>query len=274
MQYRRYRPGPVVSAGERAVAPDGTRIAYDVQGPGGGEPLVLVAGQANARHWWSTVRPRFGGYRTVVLDHAGTGASDDAGDGGWSTRRFAGDVVAVLDAAGIGRAHVYGTSMGGRIAQWLAVDRPERVGALVLGCTTGGGPGVVPTDPEVLRRLVAADPAQTELRRLMVGPGWTGPLPVLGDPGMSGRARAGHRHASIRHDAWDALPGVTAPTLVLHGADDEFTPPENGRLLAGRIPGAELVVFDGARHAYFLEERATTEVLRFLAAHPLRTPAG
>ncbi|OLL77507.1 MULTISPECIES: alpha/beta fold hydrolase [unclassified Pseudonocardia] len=261
-----------VGPGERAVAPDGTRIGFDVREPDGsgpGEPLVLLAGQANSRAWWDTVRSSFGGYRTVVLDHAGTGTSDDAGDDGWSTRRFAGDVVAVLDAAGIGRAHVYGTSMGGRLAQWLAADHPGRVGALVLGCTTGGGAGAVPADPAVLERL--ADPATgaRELRRLMAGPDWTGPLPVLGDLRMSRRARAGHRRASAQHDAWDVLPGVTAPTLVLHGAGDEFTPQENGRRLAGRIPGAAFVAFDGARHAFFLEERATAEVQRFLAAHPL-----
>lgn len=261
-----------MSTGEHAVAPDGTRIGFDVGGPDGtgpGAPLVLLAGQANSRRWWSTVRTAFAGYRTVVLDHAGTGTSDDVADGDWSTRRFARDVVAVLDAAGIGRAHVYGTSMGGRIAQWLAADHPDRVGALVLGCTTAGGPGAVPADPAVLQRLADPATAGAELRRLMAGPEWTAPLPVLGDPDMSPRARAGHRRASARHDARDVLPGIAAPTLVLHGADDEFTPPENGRLLAGRIPGAEFVAFDGARHAFFLEERATAEVLRFLARHPL-----
>ncbi|MEJ8278009.1 alpha/beta fold hydrolase [Pseudonocardia spirodelae] len=254
----------------RAVAGDGTGIGFDVRGDG--EPLVLLAGQANSRHWWSTVRGDYAAYRTVVLDTAGTGTSDDAADHDWSTRRFARDVVAVLDEAGIARAHLYGTSMGGRVAQWVAADHPGRVGALVLGCTTAGGPGAVAPDPQVLRRL--ADPGENgvELRRLMAGPQVAGPLPVLGDDTMSPAARAGHRRASARHDAWAAVPAITAPTLVLHGADDELTPPANGRRLADRIPGAELVVLPGARHAYFLEPRATREVLRFLAAHPLPAP--
>lgn len=260
-------PGPT---GRWAVVPGGTRIGFDVTGDG--EPLLLLAGQANSRAWWGPVRPDLAGFRTVAVDHAGTGTSDDVADGEWTTRRFARDAVGVLGALGIGRAHVYGTSMGGRIAQWVAVDHPDRVGALILGCTSAGGPGTAPADRGILRTLAGApEPARRELVRLMVGADWMGPLPVLGDAAMTTRARAGHRRASARHDAWDALPGITAPTLVLHGDADEYTPVANGRLLAGRIPGAELVVLDGARHAYFLDrrDRASAEVRRFLAEHPL-----
>lgn len=261
--------------GRHAVSPDGARIGFDVDGAG--EPLVLLAGQANSRHWWDAVRPDLAASSTTIAtDHLGTGTSDTPERVEWSTRRFARDVVSVLDELGIGRAHVYGTSMGGRVAQWLAADHPDRVGALVLGATTGGGAGAVPAGPDVLRPL-SADPrtAREALTELMVSPSWRrahpGPLTVLGDDTMSERARREHRRASARHDAWDALPGITAPTLVLHGTEDAFTPPENGTLLAGRIPGARLHLVDGARHAYFLERRteASGAVLDFLAAHPL-----
>ena len=121
-----------------ATAPDGARIGFDVDGAG--EPLVLLAGQANSRRWWDPVRPDLAArFTTIAPDTLGTGTSDSPRDAEWSTRRFAGDVVAVLDELGVGRAHVYGTSMGGRVAQWLAIDHPDRVGGLVLGCTTGGG---------------------------------------------------------------------------------------------------------------------------------------
>jgi 3-oxoadipate enol-lactonase len=114
-------------------------IQFDVVGDG--EPLLLLAGQANSRHWWDPVRDDLAArHRTVALDALGTGASTPPDGAEYSTRRFAEDAVAVLDAAGIGRAHVYGTSMGGKVAQWLAIDHPDRVGALVLGCTTPGGP--------------------------------------------------------------------------------------------------------------------------------------
>ena len=114
-------------------------IAFDTAGTG--DPLVLLAGQANSRHWWDPVRKDFAEtYRTICVDALGTGGSDEPRNALYSTRRFAADVVAVLDALGVDRAHVYGTSMGGKVAQWVAIDHPERVGALVLGCTSPGGP--------------------------------------------------------------------------------------------------------------------------------------
>jgi pimeloyl-ACP methyl ester carboxylesterase len=257
-----------------AMAPDGARIGFDAAGAG--EPLVLLAGQANSRHWWDWVRGDFfASYTTIAIDCLGTGTSDSPSHAEWGTRRFAGDVIAVLDELGVERAHVYGTSMGGRVAQWVAADHPDRVGALVLGCTTGGGAGAVPADPEVLRPLSVANTASAALIALMVGPQWRwghpGPLPVLGDDGMTERARREHRRASAGHDAWEALPGIVAPTLVLHGTEDELTPVENGSRLAARIAGAQLYLLEGARHAYFLErrEQASAAVLRFLAAHPL-----
>ncbi|GAA2361660.1 hypothetical protein GCM10010417_21110 [Streptomyces carpaticus] len=99
--------------GEFAVAADEVRIAYQVSGAG--EPLVLLAGQSNSHGWWDPVRADFAAaYRTVTLDWRGTGDSDKP-DVPYSTRGFADDVIAVLDALGIERAHVYGTSMGGRV---------------------------------------------------------------------------------------------------------------------------------------------------------------
>jgi 3-oxoadipate enol-lactonase len=160
-----------------ATAPDGARIGFDTAGAG--EPLVLLAGQANSRHWWDVVRPDFAAYTTISIDCLGTGASDSPPDAEWSTRRFARDVIAVLDELGVGRAHVYGTSMGGRVAQWVAADDPDRVGALVLGCTTGGGAGAVPADPDVLRPLSAdSETAHEALIGLMVGPQWRWGHPV------------------------------------------------------------------------------------------------
>jgi pimeloyl-ACP methyl ester carboxylesterase len=170
-----------------ATAPDGARIGFDTAGVG--EPLVLLAGQANSRRWWDPVRADFAvSYTTIATDHLGTGTSDSP---------------------------------------------------------------------------------------VMVGPQWRwghpGPLPVLGDDAMTDRARREHRRASARHDAWEALPGILAPTLVLHGTSDALTPADNGCRLAERISGAQLYLVEGARHAYFLErrEQASAAVLRFLAAHPL-----
>ncbi|WKU43544.1 alpha/beta fold hydrolase [Streptomyces sp. VNUA116] len=249
---------------------DGIRIAYQAEGDG--TPLVLLAGQANNHHWWDGVRGDFqDAHRTITLDYRGTGASDKP-DEPYSTEGFARDVIAVLDALGVERAHVYGTSMGGRVAQQLAVRHPERVSALVLGCTSPGGRHAVERSDDVRRSLARPAPAAEQaLRALMYTPAWpaatAGPSRVLGDPAMPAYARRRHLAASNGHDAWDALPGVGAPTLVVHGGDDLLNPAANGRLLADRIPGARLHLIPGARHAYFEEFRAVASplVLDFLA---------
>jgi 3-oxoadipate enol-lactonase len=194
-------------------------IPFDVVGDG--EPLLLLAGQANSRRWWDPVRDDLAArHRTVALDALGTGASTPPDGAEYSTRRFAEDAVAVLDAAGIGRAHVYGTSMGGKVAQWLAIDHPDRVGALVLGCTTPGGPLALVAGREVVGPLAGPTAAaRRALAELMVTPAWLDRHPggadaVLGDQTMTQAARRGHRIASGRHDASAALGRIGAPTLV------------------------------------------------------------
>lgn len=254
------------------MAPDGTRIAYQLRGDGA--PLVLLAGQANSHLWWESVRADFHSARsTLTLDYRGTGDSDKP-DSPHSTELFAEDVIAVLDDLGIDRADVYGTSMGGRVAQQLAVRHPRRIGALVLGCTSPGGPRGVERGNDVRRALAQprVEAVQEALLELMYTPRWLadhpGPHHTLGDPGMPAHSRRHHLAASNRHDAWDLLPGISAPTLVLHGTDDRLNPTANAPLLADRIPGARLHLIAGARHAYFEEARSIAGplVLDFLTA--------
>ncbi|MCI2416373.1 alpha/beta hydrolase [Saccharopolyspora sp. K220] len=259
-----------------ATSTDEAKIYYQVRGSG--EPLVLLSGQANTHHWWDNVHADFEhSYQTVVLDYLGTGHSDKPEDAEYSVRRFAADVISILDELDIARAHVYGASMGGKVAQWVAVDHPGRVGALVLGCTSVGGAHGLRADAEVTRSLAqpSAEAAREALIDLMYTPGWVrthpGPYVTLGGP-MPGHARRGHLRASNDHDSWAVLDRFTAATLVLHGTDDIFSPVGNAAIIADRIPGAELRYIDGARHAYFEEKQAEASgaVLRFLAEHPLR----
>jgi 3-oxoadipate enol-lactonase len=254
-----------------AEAADGTALYYEVNGRGD-DVLVLLAGQSNNHHWWDLPRPDFDAeFRTVVFDHRGTGRSGKPADG-YDTRTFAEDVVAILDAVGVAEAHVYGTSMGGRVAQWLAADHPERVRGLVLGCTSPGGRHGVERSAEVRRGLAQRDRVKSHqvLLDLMYTPEWlrthAGPFNTVGDPHMPTYAKRGHFMASKEHDSWDALPKITAPTLVVHGADDVFNPVANAPLLAERIPDARMSLIPGARHAYFEEFRAVASplVLDFL----------
>lgn len=256
-----------------ASAADGAALHYQVRGSGA--PLLLLAGQSNSHRWWEPVLDRFAAaFTTVVMDWRGTGDSDRPDTDTYSTGNFARDAVAVLDHAGIGRAHVYGTSMGGRVAQWLAADHPGRVDRLVLGCTSPGAPHGIERGPAVRKALADPDPAvsRAALLDLMYTPAYVaahpGPFHTLGDPAMPAYARRRHLRASARHDAWDALPRITAPTLVVHGADDDFNPTANAPLIAERVPGARLLLIPGGRHAYFEEcaDEATPPVVDFLNA--------
>jgi 3-oxoadipate enol-lactonase len=249
-----------------ARSADHTALYYEVNGCGD-DVLVLIAGQSNNHHWWDVPRQDFDAvFRTVVFDHRGTGRSDKP-DTGYDTRGFAGDVVAILDDLRVDRAHVYGTSMGGRVAQWLAADHPSRVDRLVLGCTSPGSPHGVERGPEVRRALAQRDRAKAHqvLLELMYTPDWlathTGPFNTVGDPHMPAHALRGHFLASKNHDGWDACAKITAPTLVVHGAEDIFNPTENAALLADRIPGARATIIPKARHAYFEEFRSVASPL-------------
>lgn len=253
-----------------ATAADATRIAFNVGGQG--PPLVLLSGQSTDHQWWDAVLPDFTShFTTIAVDHRGTGASDRPRIG-YSTATLADDVISVLDRLGIDRAHLYGTSMGGRVAQQASIRHPERVDHLVLGCTSPGGSGSVERSSEVREQVAQDDRAAGRrfLLDLMYTPAWwqrnPGPYPVLGDPSMSPRDRRFHRLASDGHDAWDSLAGITAPTLIVHGSDDLMNPTANAALMADRIDGSRLAVIPGARHAYFEEFRhvASPLVVGFL----------
>jgi pimeloyl-ACP methyl ester carboxylesterase len=259
-----------------ATSPDGTRLYFECHGAG--TPLLLLAGQASDHREWDGVRADFAAHhRVIVLDYRGTGQSDKPGAPAYSTRGFAQDAVAVLDQLGLDRAHAYGISMGGRVAQWLAIEHPQRLGALVLGATTPGNAHGVARNPAITRAMQRGDWAS--LRHTLVSPAWMAAHPdfearmaAMDATPAPGFARRLHYQASEGHDSWLALDRVTAPTLVLHGSDDEINVSANGVLLAERIPGAELQLIDGARHSYFEEYRtvASQRVLDFLRRHPLR----
>ncbi|EFH81136.1 alpha/beta fold hydrolase [Ktedonobacter racemifer] len=259
--------------------PDGTRLYYEESGTG--EPLLLVSGQGLDHTSWDGIRDDFTDrYRVIVFDHRGTGQSDQPTAPPYSTRGFAQDAIALLDHLGIARVHVYGYSMGGRVSQWLGIDHGQRVGALVLGATTPGSAHGVPRSAEVnalwTNPLTDPQEALEKIGALFYSPGWIAShlevvKAALQSPPLPEYVRRLHYQASEGHDAWDLLPTISAPTLVLHGSEDRMNPPANAHLLAKRIPGAELSLIEGARHGYLIEfrEEASRIVKAFLAHHPL-----
>lgn len=237
--------------------PDGAVLAIQQTGPADGPPLLLLPGQSNSHRWWDDLRTGFDDVcRTITFDYRGTGGTT-ADEAPWSTDGFADDAATVLDALGVRGALVYGTSMGGRIAQKLAVNRPAMVGRLVLACTSPGGPDAKERTPAVRREL--ADPDEgvrtAALMRLFYTPAWTGCAAdslLLGDPTMTAKASILHLRISSEHDASTDLHRVAAPTLVLHGVDDELSFPANATYIADRIPGATAEILPG-RHGFFDE---------------------
>ncbi|AFR06020.1 alpha/beta hydrolase [Nocardiopsis alba] len=258
-----------------AIAADGTRLWYDVHGAG--EPLLLIHGQSLDHEMWEGVYTDLAEHHRVVrMDLRGTGGSDAPVDGPYSMELLAGDALAVLDDLGIDRAHVYGFSMGGKVAQTLAASAPERVGALVLGSTAPGGDNEVerPHHASVALRKANTEEGRVLIAHLFYTPEWADSHPetvarIL--PRNPLRAQRRHYEASLKHDGWDRLPLIQAPTLVVHGEDDELTPVANAELLAERIPDARTLILPGARHGYPHEAapKATEAVVDFLADHPL-----
>jgi len=264
------------------VQNQGAKIYWDEQGSG--EPILLIMGLGYPSDAWHRTRPTLAKqYRTITLDNRGVGRSDMP-PGPYPIALMAGDALAVLDAAGVSSAHVYGISMGGMIAQELTLQHPERVRSLILGCTAAGGPTAVPAEPEVRKVLMTRGNMSAEEAAESA-------IPFIYDPGTP-RARI-DEDLSIRRPwfpraeaynaqlqgilAWECysrLPQVHTPTLVIHGQNDRLVPPGNGTLIAERIPGAKLVTLPHASHIYPTDQsEASLRVIRdFLAAHAQRQP--
>jgi pimeloyl-ACP methyl ester carboxylesterase len=176
------------------------------------------------------------------------------------------DFLAVLDELRIERAHAYGQSFGGAVALELALTHPGRVRSAILAATDPGARRRVPSTGRVPKD-------KPWLQRYSPGFARAHPDLVREDLALEGRrSRAGERRqwkALRAWDAYDRLRDVSVPVLVLHGSDDLLIHPDNARLLADRIPGAELAILEGAGHAYHLEqpERAADAVLDFVRRH-------
>lgn len=251
------------------------RIAWE--GRGEGFPLVLVHGLGYARWGWEPVMDLLAErYQVILFDNRGIGESE-APPGPYSAAEMAEDTRRVLDEAGVERAHVLGTSLGGMIAQELALAGPERVEKLVLVCTTPGGPAAAPM-PEQTVRLMAHAPALeplVALRRFVENALAPDPPEGLVERILDHRVETAQpmsawlsqAAAGAAFDAWDRLPELAIPTLVVHGTADAVVDPANAELLIERIPDARLELFSGCGHLLFWEqpERFAAVVGEFLA---------
>ena len=259
----------------------GRRIAYELVGRSRvWRPwVVLISGVGHDRSSWEPLLPRLRRIaRVVLVDNHGVGQSDPLRSR-VTVGRLAEDIIAVLDHAGVSRVHVVGVSLGGMIAQELAIEHPRRVRRLVLASTTPGWtegyPFPLGNALELWRQTLRPGPASRRSGiRHALAPQTRDSRPdlverltreeVMPTPDPRSRllqAMAGSSYSNRRRDR-----GITAPTLVMHGLQDNVVNPRNAEILARNIPDARLVWVPDAGHLIFWERPrfCARQLVRFL----------
>jgi aminoacrylate hydrolase len=269
---RRIGAMPLVSIGD-------ADLHVEQSGPPDAAPLLLVAGLGGKGSFWSAQVPALSQrFRVITHDHRGTGGSSRSTIV-YSATQMADDVIRLMDALGIARAHLCGHSTGGAVGQHVALRHPERLGRLVMS-GSWCGPDALFVETFRLRRQVLitcgpqayymlgsllAQPAEITRGQFRSLEQYLGPR-MADFPGLE--IELSRLSAVMSHDLRSDVGRIAAPTLVLGAADDQLTPPGFQRELAERIPGAELRVFDDGGHFFPITRAApyAAEVLRFLGA--------
>ncbi len=249
-------------------------IHYQTMGDAGAPPLLLIMGLAVSSRAWDRLPELMARrFHVLVFDNRGTGRSVRRGFA-YRMRELADDAAAVIEAAGLRSAHVFGISMGGMIAQELALRHPERVRSLALGATFASFRRVqrapLRSAWDLLVLNLGFKPAE-RVARLLVSAEWDARNPGGALKWIRGSEPAGFRNALaqflavVRHDTLNRLSQIRAPTLVLTGDADRLVPFANSEILAKAIPGARLHVLKGAGHVFPLEREE--ETVRALEEH-------
>jgi pimeloyl-ACP methyl ester carboxylesterase len=243
---------------------NGIEIYYELHGRG--DFLVLIMGLRRNIEWWYRQLPALSAqFQVLVFDNRGAGRTDKPAME-YSIRLFADDTALLMKSLKIESAHVLGVSMGGYIAQELAIHYPNMVRSLILGCTGAGGKSAVFMSPERLKKYTAVEGLSPEEilkkdmdiffsdRFIRQQPEKTREFTKISmryyqPPDAFQR----QFDACLRHDTADRLRRIKVPTLILAGDDDPLVPPENSRILKERIPHAQLYLFPGLRHCFFIE---------------------
>jgi 3-oxoadipate enol-lactonase len=241
-------------------------IALAWEDTGSGSPVLLIHGLGYARWGWEPLLPLLAErHRVVSFDNRGIGESS-VPPGPYTAEMMAGDALAVLDAAGVEKAHVVGTSLGGMIAQELALAYPKRVDRLILVATTPGAPGGRPMPAVTVRLLAEASQLEPEvaLRRFVENALGREPDPALVDTIMGRRMAqpqdpagwAAQAAAGTGYAGGDRAGDIAAPTLIVTGTADRVVDPANSDLLGEMIPDARVEKVPDAGHLVFWEHPA------------------
>lgn len=258
-------------------------IELSYERAGSGPPLLMIMGMSGTFDHWDAafLADLRRDFETIVYDHRGVGASSRL-EGPIAIAQLAEDAAGLLAALELDSAHVLGISMGGMVAQELALAHPQRIRALTLGCTYCGGEGSAVASEEVMRKL--AEGMMSGDRERAIRAGWE----VNVSPGFAANDDAYARFLEIglrravpvevimeqmraitAHDTSARLPDLALSTLVIHGTVDQLLPVHNGHMIAGLIPDSRLEVFEDVGHLFFWEqpERAAELIRAHAAVH-------
>ncbi|HEY3829714.1 MAG TPA: alpha/beta fold hydrolase [Solirubrobacteraceae bacterium] len=248
---------PLASTGE---------VDLSFERSGSGPPLLLIMGMSGTYSHWA--EPFLEGLRSsfevIIYDHRGVGESGPL-DGELTIAQLANDAAGLLGALGVDSAHVLGISMGGMVAQELALAHPEQIRTLALGCTYCGGEGSSLASPEVIQRL--AEGMSSGDRALAVRTAWEVNVSagfVDGPAFETFRAIGAQRavpvpvimaqmQACVAHDTSTRLHELAMPTLIVHGTADQMIPVQNAHVIQAHIPGSRLEILEGIGHLFFWE---------------------
>jgi pimeloyl-ACP methyl ester carboxylesterase len=264
------------------VHANGIEIYYEVSGAG--TPLVLIAGLNYGLWIWHTMIPYLEQhFQVIAFDNRGAGQTDKPA-GPYSAAMLADDTIGLMDTLGIAQADILGHSMGGFVAQQMALAHPERISRLVLASTNFGGPNHIPVTQEALDVLMnrEGDVIDIVTRGVTVAtaPGW-----VEANPGALQELIAYRLSVPVPPDAYQAQLGVglglmsaeaafegrlsalAMPTVIFFGEHDRVVPVGNADLLGQAIPHAHVTILENTGHIWMYEapERATMALVSSLA---------
>ena len=261
---------------------NGIELYYEIHGAG--QPLVLISGLGYSLWQWHKMVPFLAEhFQVLTFDNRGVGQSDKPA-GPYTAQMLAADTAGLLDALGIEKAIIAGHSMGGFIAQAMALDFPQKVAKLILCSTNFGGPHHVPVTPEAMK--VLTDVTSDALTRFKNGlavstaPGWSEKNPEMIEEWIHWRVANPIDPAPYQAQMAigfglmpeaaafeNKLPRLNVPTLILFGVHDKVVPPENASLLAEKIAGSKVVIFPDAGHFFPIEiaEAASRTITDFAA---------
>jgi 3-oxoadipate enol-lactonase len=243
-------------------------IELSYERAGDGPPLLMIMGMSGTKHHWGerVLEELRRDFEVIVYDHRDAGDSTKTGQP-FAISDLAVDAAGLMESLQLDSAHVMGISMGGMVAQELALAHPERIRSLTLGCTYCGGEGSALTSEDVMRRL--AEGMSSGDRERAVRTAWevnVSPSFAANEDAYATFLARGMRYAmpvavimeQMRaigaHDTSTRLPGLSLPTLVVHGTLDQMLPVENGHMIAGLIPDSRLEILEDVGHMYFLEQ--------------------